>query len=180
MAMHVHTLRRMVPGYYSWLEDPTNPLNRVTHRRHVDPEKQDFVKGFAGKRSLTPAFIQARPLTSWHRGSECDSGLRFSCAYRPSIRVSIRCKISESSRLKRGSSCLRRRVENAPAAKCNISQAGMVPIRFESLSARLHVQLKTQSDIPSTIPHHRIRKEHPILSTRMREGCNMTQLLAHV
>ncbi len=180
MAMHVHTLRRMVPDYETRLRDSRRSQNRAPRRRFIDPYEVRVSLDCAGKRSSTPGVIFQRPRTAPYASDDVHQ-LLFSCTYRPQIRVTISKTPSLAIPPHGEEPRVRGRSGSARASVSNLSIKGLVP--RESLSKNKHASygLKQKSTLATNREtfHHRHLKEHPVISSRMRQGCKMFEILAH-
>ena len=181
----------MVPSYFEHLRSPTNSANRQSRKRQVDQYETGTSRGYAGKRTSTPAFIRAndrlptRPIelgpNSIRRrnpgGMEPETvQMVFSAYYRPQIRTGIKRDETVSTprapnaRLRKpvhGSVNLRGALAGSIVA--DVSHIRVLPKHF-TYSVKL-------SDPQLVLPYRRMTREHPINSGRMRTGSDMADLI---
>ena len=158
------TLRKMVPTYFARMRSPSYISNRPRGRRHVRIDTSVVLgRDYAGRRSFTPGFMEARgsglrpSLDSGRKPVDRCEGrqMMFSSFYRPHIRVTIR-KDAEVDLPRRKLSRVRKPVVGLSNAACSLSGPLVV---LENENSR------------------RIRKEHPQISSRMRQGNGMGDIL---
>lgn len=170
------TLRKMVPTYFASLRSPSHLANRPRGRRHVLIDSVLTGREYAGRRSFTPAYMDARG-----SGMRTDKikdklavnnaearHLMFSAFYRPQIRVGIR-NDAEIQRHRRTVSQKRKPVPCAANACCSLRGCLIVLDHMDGKEARFPAG---NDSAP-----RRIRKEHPQISARMREGNSMGSIL---
>lgn len=170
------TLRKMVPTYFASLRSPSHLANRPRGRRHVLIDSVLTGREYAGRRSFTPAYMDARG-----SGMRTDKikdklavnnaearHLMFSAFYRPQIRVGIR-NDAEIQRHRRTVSQTRKPVPGAANACCSLRGSLIV------LDHMYEKDMRFPAGNDST--PRRIRKEHPQISARMRKGNSMGSIL---
>jgi len=162
------TLRRMVPGYFSRLRSPSHLLNRPQGRRHVLIDSIIPNRNYAGLRSSTPGCMAVRgsgmrtSLDQVKLGSSSSGGpMMFSAYYRPHIRVNIGNEIATDVPSLRSLSRVRKSVPGFSDAACTLR--GPLFVSGEG--------------VPCDWSARRLRKDHPEISSRMRRGNGMGEIL---
>ena len=177
----MRTLKKPVLSYFANLVSPSNPRNRPTGKRIVDMASLRDCRAYAGSRTRTPGMIPVEEPWDFRgtsiEGSQPPSSNRvvFSACYRPQIRVNITPTRVQDEAFQRCSPRVRKPV---PGSRCLSSSLRGAIVRFENSRSGpgKHASYSLKPASPGW-EEKRVRKDHPLITARMRRGSDVGSLL---
>ena len=175
-------LKKPVPAYHSYLHSPNNPRNRMTGKKIVNLNVLCQGRDYAGRRTRTPGVIPVsepwafRDSDADQTGVLCCSGRAvFSSCYRPQIRVNINTTHVDSGARNRPDSRVRKAVPgNRSLFPC--LKGSVVVSDVHSVTRLKHASFSAKVRSAEHVDR-RLRKDHPEISARMRQGRGFGDLL---